>query len=751
MSLGWRSRRGRLFTLVFASLALVAGDRVARRHEGLTAEYYAGNITRPVIRTVEPDISTASLYRTLRPHDVRQVTARWTGFLSVPSDGWYSFSVKVDGSFALQIDSRTLVESQNASRSEVLEARRWLTRGRHLLTAQYSHRTGGPLCEIAMAHGDGAYRRLDRSRLSTRPPSAFRASLAPWLNPAAGILAVLWTLAALCFGLRALFLLCRRWLPDSGLAWALDRKLLVILAMASGLFLAGIGWGLPSFSSWAPDELTGVDIFEAVRARFSGGWSGRYPPFHFYLLTLSNAPLLVASYVGLAEASARPTLSAALLLSRLVSVAMALGALVVVYLTARMEHGRRAGLAAAAILAATLPLSYYAKTANLDVPYVFWLLVSLYFYLRVWHSGKAADSCLFAASAALAVSTKDQAYGFFVLPAAAVAARVTYLRVREAREVSGRLPAAPVAGTLGKAFLTGTLVFALAQNVVFNWTGFVSHLREMLNAGHQYSGMFPNTPQGHGTMLVEAVKQVGWSLGWPLFGVCLAGLAVQLRGASRHRALWLLLPAISYYLFFVTVLRYHYDRFFLGVCAMLALFGGPVLAALMPPGGLRAVRRWRWTTWVAVAALSYSLFRCAALDQLMIQDARYDAERWLRAVAPPSARVALVSPVGEYLPRVHEFHTDRIYQSKDLGRVQPDFVVINREDIARFPANSSYGRLYADLAGGTGGYRLAYRHKARPFGNPLAHFGPLSDEEQGWQSNLDKVNPTIEIYRRQAR
>ena len=56
-----------------------------------------------------------------------------------------------------------------------------------------------------------------------------------------------------------------------------------------------------------------------------------------------------------------------------------------------------------------------AKTANTDVPYLFWFALSMVFYLRVLDGLRTRDFAIFAALAALSVCTKDQAYGLYLL------------------------------------------------------------------------------------------------------------------------------------------------------------------------------------------------------------------------------------------------------------------------------------------------------------------------------------------------
>ena len=51
-------------------------------------------------------------------------------------------------------------------------------------------------------------------------------------------------------------------------------------------------------------------------------------------------------------------------------------------------------------------------------------------------------------------------------------------------------------------------------------------------------------------------------MGWPALAICLGGVVLAFRTA-RNRARWFLLPATSYYASFISVVMYHFDRFFL--------------------------------------------------------------------------------------------------------------------------------------------------------------------------------------------
>ena len=70
-------------------------------------------------------------------------------------------------------------------------------------------------------------------------------------------------------------------------------ELKALLAAALAVYLAGIWWGVPWL--WAPDELGPGIIFDAIDARFAGGWYDKYPPLQYYLGAIAYLPFLAAA------------------------------------------------------------------------------------------------------------------------------------------------------------------------------------------------------------------------------------------------------------------------------------------------------------------------------------------------------------------------------------------------------------------------------------------------------------------------
>src|SRR5262249_12997044 len=93
------------------------------------------------------------------------------------------------------------------------------------------------------------------------------------------------------------------------------------------------------------------------------------------------------------------------------------GVVLFVYLCGLRLVGETAALLAAGVVAVMAPFVFYAKLANVDVPYLFWWMVSLLFLIRALERHRLRDYVGLGIAAALAVGTKDQAYGLYVLVA----------------------------------------------------------------------------------------------------------------------------------------------------------------------------------------------------------------------------------------------------------------------------------------------------------------------------------------------
>jgi Dolichyl-phosphate-mannose-protein mannosyltransferase len=519
---------------------------------------------------------------------------------------------------------------------------------------------------------------------------------------------------------------------------------LLLLAASLGLNAVGIGWGLPSRYGWAPDELVPGDVLEARARSFSSGWHSKYPPLQYYLLASVYAPMLkakgpVPTPIASAAAVSDALYARLFLASRGVSLLMALGLLIAVFLTGRATAGPATAFFAAALVATMPPFAFYAKLANLDVPSLFWWAASLALLVRLLKRHRLVDYLMFATAAVLAICTKDQTYGLYIL----VIPWILWSRARFEGQ-TGFLGALRAAGRreLLAALALGLVLFAAVHNLVSNFDGFRAHLSLITGSASRDFREVPGDLSGQLSLFAQTVANLRFTLGSPAFAACLVGVGVAFR---RREVEWpplaLLIPALSYYVFFLGVVLYSYDRFVLPIAILLAFFGGSVLA-------------WAWDTrlwWARVGVallLAHGLGRSLSLDAAMTKDARYAAEGWLKEHASPPA---LVSPIGplEYLPRMEGLYARPLGPSvARVQKVQPRFVVVSADYAERADPGTAEHDLYSRLENGELGYRRVFAYR---FDSPwlLLKTQDLLDRPGALvRSNLGKVNPEIRIYER---
>lgn len=522
-----------------------------------------------------------------------------------------------------------------------------------------------------------------------------------------------------------------------------------LLGVACALNAPGITWGLPSQYGWAPDELLPETVLAGMQQGFTGGWTHKYPPFHFTLLSLLYRPILRAYGLSAGDATPGDVYFTLFLVSRALSLAMAAGSVLLVYACGRRLLDRRGALFAALLTATLLPFVFYAKLANLDVPYLFWSLLALLFALRALDRDGALDLSLFGVAGMLAIATKDQAYGLFALSAPLVLV------------ARGAVSRAAFARDLALAGLASTLTFALAFRLFGNWSGFVEHVRLITGPASDDFQLFPATLAGQLALLRHSAFQLAFVLGPPAAAVCVLGVGsvgARLLGllapprtleADRpddRRLMGLAAPALSYYATFIAVVLYSYDRFLLPVAVLLTFFGGRVLSeATSWPGWQGRLGRV-----VAAVVIGYGAARGVSLDALMLNDARYAAEGFLRARVAPHEDVAGIGVLSR-LPRLDGTRWSVLPPSVPaLEQARPKWVVVNADVAESRRAGSAKARFYERLRGGALGYRLAYASRWRSrflfFDAELlarGAYGPVL-------SNLEVINSEIEVYRRAA-
>ncbi|MEZ5331976.1 MAG: glycosyltransferase family 39 protein [Thermoanaerobaculia bacterium] len=502
---------------------------------------------------------------------------------------------------------------------------------------------------------------------------------------------------------------------------AASRRLAALLVASAVAFVVPVWWGLPSPSGWAVDEIVPSHVVPAE------AWPDKYPPLHRYLLTAST---VVVESVGRAVGVEAPGIETArFLASRLLSTLMALATLWLLYRVARVGENRSTALWTVALAAPSLPFVYYAKTANLDGPYVFWFVFSALFYLRALARGRAADYLGLGLTAACAVATKDQAYGLYVLMPLLLA--LDLARRRREQGGSGWGALADRRLWLGAAGATAVLV------VVF-WLSEDGELARhfAVLTGERAVGQYRIYAPTLGGQLQEAVgslRHVAVAVGVPTALAALAGAALAVSRRRRHRAaLALAVTALSYYAFFLAPIGYNYVRFFLPVVPVVALLAAVALERSSRFLGARPA----WRVVVALALLAWPWSRALALDLHMLGDARYGAEEWLRSTGLEARAVGLGNEL--HLPRglrTVEWKVLAEAPCRSLRRLGSAVLVVDPDEVRGEQERATLAWLDSGLAGYGEPRRFTNRFPADLFHRP----------EVLW--NLNKISREITIYR----
>ncbi len=148
----------------------------------------------------------------------------------------------------------------------------------------------------------------------------------------------------------------------------------------------------------------------------------------------------------------------------------------------------------------------------------------------------------------------------------------------------------------------------------------------------------------------------------------------------------------------------------------------------------------RWHRAGILVGLGYSFLYAASLDVLLLNDSRYEVERWLSARVQPDEIDGFAGP-EYYLPRLDDVAARRVRPTETvLERARPDYLVVNPDYAARFSPGTREGELFSNLAAGRSGYGLVLSYQSQP--------APMLLDFDGVLGNMAKVNPLIEVYER---
>lgn len=312
------------------------------------------------------------------------------------------------------------------------------------------------------------------------------------------------------------------------------------------------------------------------------------------------------------------------LLGRVLSALFDTGTVYLVYLTGKRLYGEKVGLWAASFVALTVSHIQLAHYYAFDPVVTFFVVLSIYFSIKLAQEGSWKEALLAGGAAGMAVSSKFSATP--VLVAVALACLKTSRRSFKF-------------GLLILSALAAFLTFALTSP--FALLDFRSYLFQIVEQGGMVQGKldFPYTRQYRGTapFVYHIEQQLRWGMGWALGLASFTGFAWAVIRLMRRKTLpgeavalaWVLLYFLINGSFMVKFMRY-----MLPIVPFLCLFGASFLEHL-----LGKIRRLPLPILVLVPTALWAL---AFVNGVYGQTHTWiKASRWIYRNIPPGSTIAV--------------------------------------------------------------------------------------------------------------
>jgi len=512
-----------------------------------------------------------------------------------------------------------------------------------------------------------------------------------------------------------------------------------ILLFCTILFSTGILWGLPNVETWQSDSFAPFHPLIGLSQGFSFGYFNKYPLVHQLLLAILNLPVLIASIIRsnplegfqifkfLVVIRSAEYATALILIDRIVSVIMGVLTVYFIYLCGLELFNKRTGIYTALIVSFNAVLNHYAHVAKPEVPYLFWAVIALYMLIRVVKYDRRGDYIRCALFTCFCFGTKDQGYAIFVLPF------ILYLVIYQ---VIYRAPGTvPIRVIFRKNLLIFLALFlvctVVVQNIFLNYEGFLLRLSHLTGEGGQRSISYTLGPAGVFALFKDTcARMIHDTQGLPLFFINSAGMILFIIMYRKDRKNLLLnsimiVASLSYYIFFVQLIRQSNVRFSLPQSVFLSVYGGYLLALLH---GL-AEGRWKIAFAGMLVLISvFSLSITLPVNANMMCDTRYRAEEWMNNNIPEGAVIEYYSYL-HYLPRFPAGTNPYRIRKNVLGieKRKPDYIVLTSHYYPRFlfktktgsgkiqntrnirNTKSEFAEFLPDLLSGRLGYSLVNR------------------------------------------
>ncbi|MDE1914927.1 MAG: glycosyltransferase family 39 protein [Sphingomonadales bacterium] len=470
----------------------------------------------------------------------------------------------------------------------------------------------------------------------------------------------------------------------------------LILALALGLRLYGIGFGLPALND--PDEL----MFELGAIRMishhtlNPGWFGHPATTTMYVLAVINGAVLGFGRLMGWFPSIKAFAEAVYLDPGWIILpgrwAMAVFGVGTVWATQRLAtrlFDRQIGLLAALLLAVNPVAVMWSQVVRSDIMASFFMLLAIDQALKVARGAGWRDLAWGAAWLALAIASKWP----FGIAGLAMAAAIVMAARRSAAD--GRTPGALRNGAVR---LAGFCLLSLACLLIISPYLLLAHDTVLRNlrgeAQWHHLGATGGTPLWNAWWYVRMplLRATGWVAG--LFAI--AGVAMM---ARRREAGWLLLPPMAGFAIATCIQHLIWERWALAWMPMLAMAAALAMAGLARRIGQRDPRL--LLAGMALLAAGPLVVADGVQARERLNDTRQRASRWAMAHLAPNAHVLIEHFAFDLLPQ--PWHL--LFPLGQAGCIDARAILKGRVDYATIEsdragqANVDYGTMAPARAG----------------------------------------------------
>lgn len=256
-----------LLALVVAPFCGALAVRSLEARFGLTGTYFAHPDWQPPLFSVhDPNISTGYLRRRFEVFGDNPFSVTWRGFLAVPKNGLYTFTILSDGGSTLLVDG-LLIDNRGSHGPQARSRAMALRSGFHPIELNYQKTGGGFTLELFWGLDGQPVVNVPRTALLNRKTYWGVYGLARWTQQSLLPVPFAW------IGLCEVWVIRRFWRRFVGASTPRHAAIFVaVLAGSTLLNLVGSTWGMPGPGTWSADEIMPSDVSTAASQLFSGGW-----------------------------------------------------------------------------------------------------------------------------------------------------------------------------------------------------------------------------------------------------------------------------------------------------------------------------------------------------------------------------------------------------------------------------------------------------------------------------------------------